>query len=393
MAATASKRHSKRALSPQAIMISGRPVAASASAKYLRNEGFSISVMRSGKDANEKILSHQPQLVIVDISVDHQSGLDLLEAAKADGSTTKFIVISADGSLERAIRAMKLGALDYLPEPFEPGRLGALMRNAMGLPEDQDMIRLSSEIDAFLGTAGNSPTLRNVCTIIEKAAYRTANACITGADSFTREICAKAIHNSGPRRNRPFITMNCAAIPRDLVESELFGHVKGAFHGAVYNRAGLATEAHGGTLFLDGISELELGTQKKLLRFAEHGTFQRVGSRVLEQVDVRLLCGSHTAPEPGARNGRLRQDLYQRLSAISLHLPPANECRKDALEIAGRFLFIASGQEQRVAERLRPEREAEERPQSWPGSARELQETLEDALARQKRDQDDRASE
>jgi DNA-binding NtrC family response regulator len=228
----------------------------------------------------------------------------------------------------------------------------------------------------FHGFIGSSLAMQGVYRIIESAASSRATVFVTGESGTGKEVCAEAIHRQSPRRDNPFVAINCGAIPKELMESEIFGHVKGAFTGAVADRDGAAARANGGTLFLDEICEMELGLQTKLLRFIQTGTFQKVGGTKLDKVDLRILCATNRDPLREVEEGRFREDLYYRLHVIPIHLPPLREREDDVLSIAQQFLLDYAAEEGKNFLRFHPDVEQVFRAYSWPGNVRQLQNVI-----------------
>jgi two-component system repressor protein LuxO len=351
-------------------------------AEQLKAAGFAVSAFEDLRSTISALAQTQAPVAIVDLSLPDETGLEILSSLKAMNAGTSLIAISKDGSLKRAITAMKLGAFDYLPEPFEPERLVAMMLEAVGETAGALPRMPENGLEGFDFERGgaSSPAMQDVCSTIEKAAGGSAAIFITGESGTGKEICAHAIHSCSARRSQPFVAMNCAAIPANLVASEIFGHAKGAFSGAVTNRPGLATEAHGGTLFLNEVCDLTPDVQAKLLRLIQNDTFQRIGNKRLEEVDVRIVCATSHDPEQEVKQGRFSEDLFQLLNAIPIALPPLRERSNDMMQIARHFLFGISAKEGRSFKPLTPDAETGLRDQNWPSGVRGLQDALQNAI-------------
>ena len=303
-------------------------------------------------------------------------GLDILKRVVSDELPAAVVVITAHGSVNNAVEAMRAGAFDFLVKPFNADRLTVTLRNALERQRLAHIVEVYKEDFAreeYFGFIGSSLLMQGVYRMIDSAAPSKATVFITGESGTGKEVCAEAIHRQSPRRERPFVALNCAAIPKDLMESEIFGHVKGAFTGAVADWDGAAAKADRGTLFLDEICEMDLGLQSKLLRFIQTGTFQKVGSTALEKVDMRFICASNRDPLVEVEEGRFREDLYYRLHVIPIGLPPLREREGDVLSIAGSFLHDFVREEGKKFERYAPETEAIMRAYQWPGNVRQLQ--------------------
>lgn len=268
---------------------------------------------------------------------------------------------------------MRDGVFDFIEKPCNADRLLFTFWNALKMRRVQNLVDASEVRQQYCGFVGSSPSMQAVYQIIGNVAVSRATVFITGESGTGKEVCAQAIHRKSPRFDKPFVTLNCAAIPKDLLESELFGHVKGAFTGAYTERQGVAAQAHGGTLFLDEIGEMDLSIQSKMLRFVQTGTFQKVGGSKLESVDVRLVCATNRDPLKEVEAGRFRADLYYRLHVIPIHLPRLADRGEDVLLIANRFLSEFSVEEGKTFIGFDSEAEAKLRAYNWPGNVRQLQ--------------------
>jgi two-component system repressor protein LuxO len=347
--------------------------------EYLKTMPVDVTSVVEGRAGLEQIVKNDPDVVLLDLNLPDMNGLELLEELKELPQDPTVVVITAMGTVNTAVEAMRAGAFDFLQKPFDAERLRVTVRNAL---EKQDLKALvktyrdSFERDNFHGFTGSSIPVQAVYRIIESAASSRASVFITGESGSGKEVCADAIHNEGIRRDKPFIALNCAAIPRELMESEIFGHVKGAFTGASGERKGAAAMADGGTLFLDEIGEMDLALQSKLLRFVQTGTFQQVGGNKIEKVDVRFICATNRDPLEMVAKGTFREDLYYRLHVIPIHLPALRECGNDVMLIAGKYLGEYAEEEGKNFKGFTPEAAYVLSRYQWPGNVRQLQNIL-----------------
>ena len=295
--------------------------------------------------------------------------------------TLSLIATSARGSLNTAVAAVKAGAIDFLPKPIGATalikRLEAEVATWDAERKQQDSSpsfgTQSDDAGHFAGFLGDSPTMRGICDQIRRMAPSRAPIFITGESGVGKEVAAEAVHAYAGSPNRPFIAINCSAIPKDLMESEIFGHVRGAFTGAGEDRAGAAELADGGTLFLDEIAEMDLALQAKLLRFAQSGAVRRIGDNMTKHVDVRFVCATNRDPQVEVDCGRFRADLFYRLHVLPIHMPPLRERPEDILPLANTFLTRFSLEEGRGFKGFEPDAEAMLLAYSWPGNIRQLQ--------------------
>lgn len=343
---------------------------------YLTPLEIDINIVGTGREAIESIAHREPDLILLDLRLPDMTGMDVLHAVKQRSPDVPVIFMTAHGSIDTAVEAMRHGAQDFLIKPCEVDRLRVTVNNAI-----RKASKLKNEADNpgnqnYQGFIGSSQTMLAVYRTIDSAASSKASIFITGESGTGKEVCAEAIHAASRRGDKPFIAINCAAIPKDLIESELFGHVKGAFTGAATDRQGAAELADGGTLFLDELCEMDLDLQTKLLRFIQTGTFQKVGSSKMKSVDVRFVCATNRDPWKEVQEGRFREDLYYRLYVIPLHLPPLRERGDDVIEIAYSLLGYMSKEEGKGFVRLAPEVVERFKQYEWPGNVRQLQNVL-----------------
>lgn len=343
---------------------------------YMAAAEYEVSMVENGKDALSALESNVPDIVLLDLRLPDMHGMDVLKIIHDRGWDCSVIIITAHGSVEAAVEAMHYGAVDFIAKPFDATRLKVTIENVIEkrqLSSMVDQYRKTFDRDSFHSFIGNSLPMQAVFRIIESAAPSKATVFVTGESGTGKELTAEALHLESDRSDKPFVAINCAAIPRDLLESEIFGHLKGAFTGAVSNREGAATRAHGGTLFLDEICELDIDLQSKLLRFIQTGTFQRVGDNKEQKVDVRFVCATNRDPLNEVKLGNFREDLYYRLNVIPIQLPPLRNREDDILLIANDMLLRISQEESKDFKRLSSGVSEFLRRYSWPGNVRELE--------------------
>ncbi|MNX09338.1 Luminescence regulatory protein LuxO [compost metagenome] len=344
--------------------------------QYLVQDGYEVLLADCGQQALAQLLASPPPVVLLDLELPDMSGMAILQQITEQQLPCSVVVITAHGSVDVAVEAMRCGAFDFLTKPFDGKRLCATARNAFKHQQLSSLVaqyRENFERSSFAGFIGASMAMQAVYRIIESAAPSKATVFITGESGTGKEVCAEAIHQCSPRRDQPFIALNCAAIPHDLMESEIFGHVKGSFTGAQGDRKGAASLADGGTLFLDEICEMDLDLQSKLLRFIQTGTLQRVGSGKVESVDVRFVCATNRDPLVEVKAGRFREDLYYRLHVIPLSLPPLRERGEDILLLARDLLLRYAKEEHKRFRDFDADAVRVLLDYPWPGNVRELQ--------------------
>ena len=350
----------------------------------LRRDGYDVELADNGEQALRKLEDTVFDLVLTDLSLGRgMSGMDVLKASKDVRSQTAVVMITAHGSEKIAVEAMQEGAEDYVPKPFDNEELRVVVSKALDrtrLQREHRLLldRVEREY-SFENLIGSGPAMREIFETIQKVAETDLSVLVRGDSGTGKELVAQALHQRSPRANRPFVCVNCAAISKELVESELFGHEKGAFTGADARRIGKFEAAHGGTIFLDEIGDMAPETQAKVLRVLQEGTLERIGGNAPLEVDVRVVAATHRDLEADVKAGRFREDLYYRLKVVEVQLPPLRERLEDVPALAERFL-------QSVAERLGREKKQIDADalthlarHTWPGNVRELQHALERA--------------
>ncbi|HUA52963.1 MAG TPA: sigma-54 dependent transcriptional regulator [Candidatus Sulfotelmatobacter sp.] len=349
-------------------------------------EGFGYrSLPAANGEAALDLLEHEDiDLVLTDLRMPAMGGLDLLSAVKRRDPNLPVVLMTAYGSVKDAVQAMKEGAFDFVVKPFEIDELAAVLGNALKLHDAlRDNQRLRAELEgrySFTNLIGSSPAFRAVIAAIGEVCESKATVLVTGESGTGKEMVARAIHFNSSRKAGPFVAINCAAIPEGLLESELFGHVKGAFTGAVANRSGRFAQAHGGTLFLDEIGDMPIATQAKILRVLQERSFEPVGSTQTREVDVRLLAATNKDLQAEVRERRFREDLYYRLNVFPIALPPLRERIEDIPALAEHFVEQIGAN---IGKRLSGFTPAAIKAMSdydWPGNIRELQNCIERSI-------------
>ncbi|HSE06602.1 MAG TPA: sigma-54 dependent transcriptional regulator [Methylomirabilota bacterium] len=346
--------------------------------------GYDVDEAGDGQEALAKAAAGLPSVVLSDLVMPKMDGLELLRALKTDVPFASVILLTGQGSIDTAVTAMKEGAYDYLTKPVDVARLRLLIPKAAergeALREVALLRRQLSQVWGMGRLVGTSPGMQEVYRLIEVAAPTTAPVLISGESGTGKELVARTLHDLSPRAKGPFVAVNCAAIPETLLESEIFGHEKGAFTGALERRPGCFELAHEGTIFLDEIAEMNPGTQAKFLRILQDGTVRRLGGRTEIKVDVRVLAATNKDPVKAIQEGTFREDLYYRLNVVSLALPPLRERRDDIPALVQAFIEEFNA---RYDKRIRSLDESVLNgliAQPWPGNVRELRNTLERAI-------------
>ena len=358
------------------LIVEDAPALAETYAEYLKTENCTVEIAGNGKAALAVLSAAPPAVLVLDVNLPDMNGIDLLREVRSRGLPVEVVIVTGQASVRLAVESMKEGALDFLTKPFTADRLRVTVRNALERGKlEQQVAAIQEEIgrDSFCNFIGHSMAMQSVYRILQNAAASKATVFVTGESGTGKELCADALHKLGRRRDKPFVAINCAAIPRDLLESEVFGHVKGAFTGASADRAGAARQANGGTLFLDEICEMDLGLQAKMLRFLQTGTVQRVGEDKPTPVDVRIVCATNRNPQAEVDAGRFREDLFYRLHVVPIDLPPLRERDDDVLVIAREFLRQYAAEDEKRFIGFAPAAEAAMLAYAWPGNVRELQ--------------------
>lgn len=349
---------------------------------YLENTDYELVAVETLAAAHAALAAYSPDIVLLDIELPDGNGMDFLAETTSVAVPPKVVVMTAHGTSDMAVEAIQKGAFDFLTKPFDAARLKVTVDNAAEqLQLGKRAAELASlERDHYCNFIGKSLAMQSVYKTIDSLAASDATGFIVGESGTGKELAAEAIHEESDRRDKQIIAINCGAIPAELMESELFGHVKGSFTGASANREGAASVANGGTLFLDEICEMSLELQKKLLRFIQTGTFRKVGSNTLETVDVRFVCATNRDPLVEVREGRFREDLFYRLHVIPVRMPPLRERDGDVLMIAQHFLQEFCDAEEKTFEGFAPEAAEAIKRYPWPGNVRQLQNAMQQVV-------------
>jgi len=364
------------------------PNALAGLAELISGWGYHTETARDGQEAWEKALKWDPAIVVTDLKMPRMDGMGLLtklaEGGEGLNSNMSVVVLTAMGSIQLAVEAMKIGAYDFLQKPVDATRLKTILANASRQRETAiqlEVARRRLRESGVLGSlVGSSRQMKEIFGIIEQIAPSNVPVLITGESGTGKELVARTLHDLSPRKGRPFVAVNCAAIPETLIESEIFGHERGAFTGAMERRAGCFELASGGTLLLDEIGEMPSGTQAKLLRVLEERKFRRLGARNEQDTDVRVLAATNRDPKNAVAEGHLRNDLYYRLNVFNIHMPPLRDHLDDlppmveamVLEMNQKHGRKVSGVAASMLDRLMAH--------GWPGNARELRNTIERAV-------------
>jgi DNA-binding NtrC family response regulator len=353
-------------------------------AELVSRWGYQTETACDGLEALDKVVAWSPTIVVTDLKMPRMGGMELIERLESQPQTMAVIVVTAQGTIDSAVQAMRMGAYDYITKPIDFNRLRTILQNASERHEDKvekEVMRRKLRDAGSLGSlVGSSRKMQEIFRLIEMVAPSTASVLITGASGTGKELVARTIHELSPRRSKPFIAINCAAIPETLIESEIFGHEKGAFTGALERRTGCFELAEGGTLLLDEIGEMPVATQAKLLRVLEDRKLRRLGSKVETTVDVRVLAATNKVPEDAVAKGELRNDLYYRLNVFNIHMPLLREHKEDLQELAQSLLSEMSQKHGRKVATISDAVLHAFQNYSWPGNVRELRNTLERAV-------------
>ena len=345
----------------------------------LQAAGFQVETAETGAEAMEIFRTSAPDMAVMDLMLPDRDGLELLHDIQRLAPETPMVVVTAHGSIDRAVEAMRAGAHEFLVKPVDRDRLIEAVAAAMGtLATSSATPRSEREgLPPFIGT---SQPMQETYRLIRSVARSMATVFVTGESGTGKELCAEAVHRLSARRDKPFIALNCGAIPGDLLESEVFGHLKGSFTGAIADKKGAAAAADGGTLFLDEICEMDLNLQTKLLRFVQSSIITPVGASRARQVDMRIVCATNRDPEEEVRAGRFREDLFYRLHVVPIHMPPLRARGEDVAELARTLLERMATEECSTLRRIDPAVIALFRTLPWPGNVRQMINVLRNAL-------------
>jgi DNA-binding NtrC family response regulator len=346
--------------------------------------GYRTETAIDGLDALDKLGQFTPGIVVTDLKMPRMDGMELLQRLAQESQPVAVIVLTAQGNVDTAVQAMKIGAYDFIEKPVNPTRLRTILQNAVrqrGMEVELEAARRKLRDTGVLGPlVGASRKMQEVFRLVEMVAPSTASVLITGESGTGKELVARTIHQQSTRKDKPFVAINCAAIPETLIESEIFGHEKGAFTGALERRVGCFELAEGGSLLLDEIGEMPIGTQAKLLRVLEDRKLRRLGSKVETSVDVRVIAATNKVPEEAVARGELRNDLYYRLNVFSLHMPPLREHKEDLADLVKTLIAEIDAKHGRSVAMVSEAVMNIFHNHSWPGNVRELRNVIERAI-------------
>ena len=370
------------------LIVEDEPHALTGLAELIRGWGYRTETARDGMEGWDKALAWNPAIVVTDLKMPRLDGIGLLTKLTEEGSglsaNLAVVVLTAMGSIQLAVDAMKLGAYDFLQKPVDSTRLRTILANATRQRETEielEVARRRLRETGVLGSmVGRSKVMREIFALIEQIAPSNVSVLITGESGTGKELVARTLHDLSPRKAKPFVAVNCAAIPETLIESEVFGHEKGAFTGAVERRAGCFELAQGGTLLLDEIAEMPAATQAKLLRVIEERKLRKLGARTEQDVDVRVLAATNRDPGQAVDEGHLRADLFYRLNVFNINLPPLREHLEDLAPMAEAMLEQMNQKHGRKVSGVANSILDRMMAHSWPGNARELRNTVERAV-------------
>lgn len=344
--------------------------------KLLEKEGILVTHAKSTAEGRTHMAASSFDAFVLDLMLPDGSGLELLNEAQTKSAKSRCIVVTSDGSINRAVNAMRSGAFDFLVKPVAETVFVNAVKNALTFDEPEAAIETKTQGRDFHAFVGESLAMQKVYERLEYVGGSNAPVFITGESGTGKELAALALHRIGKRRDRPFIALNCGAIPAELLESEVFGHVAGAFTGAALDQRGAARAADGGTLFLDEICELPPALQTKLLRFLQTGTVTPVGGSEPIPVDARIVCATNRDPFEELATGRLREDLFYRIHVVPLHLPPLRERGGDILRLAKYFLARFALEERKHLHQFSTKAVEKMLTMRWPGNVRQLENTI-----------------
>jgi DNA-binding NtrC family response regulator len=370
------------------LIVEDEPHALMGLAELISGWGYLAETARDGIEGWEKAQAWDPAIVVTDLKMPRLDGIGLLQKLTGEGSglnaNLAVVVLTAMGSIQLAVDAMKMGAYDFLQKPVDATRLRTILANATRQREtviELEIARRRLRETGVLGSmVGSSRAMREIFGLIEQIAPSNVSVLITGESGTGKELVARTLHDLSPRKPRPFVAVNCAAIPETLIESEIFGHEKGAFTGAAERRAGCFELAAGGTLLLDEIGEMPSGTQAKLLRVLEERKLRRLGARTEQDVDVRVLAATNRDPGEAVAEGQLRPDLYYRLNVFNIHLPPLRDHMEDLPALTEAMLLQMNQKHGRRVSGVAPSMLDRLMAYNWPGNARELRNMIERAV-------------
>jgi two-component system, NtrC family, nitrogen regulation response regulator NtrX len=366
---------------PSILIVDDEPGVRTALGGVLRDEGYNVDTVDSGEACLERVVTHAYDVVLLDVWMPGIDGLETLQRLRERRVDAEVVVISGHGNVESAVRAIKLGAFDFVEKPLSLDKAVLVVRHALRQraleAENRD---LRAQVDRRHTLIGDSPVMQHLREQVLLAAPTNGRVLVLGENGTGKEVVARTLHAHSRRRTAPFVDVNCAAIPEELIESELFGHSRGAFTGAVADRRGRFEHAHGGTIFLDEIGDMSLKTQAKVLRALQEQVIQPVGGTAMIKVDVRVVAATNKDLQDEIRAGRFREDLYFRLNVVPIFVPPLRDRIEDVPRLAEHFMATLAGEYGRRIKRFAPEAMLRLQQHAWPGNVRELHNVVERLL-------------
>jgi DNA-binding NtrC family response regulator len=366
------------------LIVEDEPNARSGLAELVSGWGYRADTARDGAEGLERAQTWDPAIIVTDLKMPRMDGLQLIERLRESGNQVVIVVVTAQGSIDSAVDAMKLGAYDFVQKPIDPTRLKTILNNASrqrATERELEVTRRKLRETGVLGPlVGASEVMQRTFALIEQVAPSNVSVLITGESGTGKELVARTLHQLSPRSSKPFVAVNCAAIPETLIESEIFGHEKGAFTGAVERRAGCFELAEEGTLLLDEIGEMPIATQAKLLRVLEDHKLRRLGSKTESAINVRVLAATNKDPNTAVADGHLRGDLYYRLNVFNIHMPPLRDHKEDIPQIVDSIMMDMNARHGRKATGVSRTLMDKLLEYNWPGNVRELRNTVERAV-------------
>jgi two-component system nitrogen regulation response regulator NtrX len=368
-------------MSRRVLIVDDEPGVRGALGQLLEFEGYEVRGVPTAVDGLQEYERWHPHLVFLDVKMAGIDGIEALKAIRAADPAAIVVMISGHATIQTAVEATQLGAYDILEKPLDTDRILVTLRNALQhLDLSEENTRLKETIQSRYEIVGRSYAIRSVIDKIDKVAATPARVLITGENGTGKELVARAVHTQSPRKAEAFVEVNCAAIPGELIESELFGHIKGSFTGAIADRAGKFEQANGGTIFLDEVGDMSLAAQAKVLRVLQDGVVTRIGGSKTTSVDVRVLSATNKALEDEIAAGHFREDLFYRLNVVPIHVPPLRERREDIPSLVAHFVDILTKREGVPPKSITPEAVRRLQELEWPGNVRELRNTIERLL-------------
>jgi two-component system nitrogen regulation response regulator NtrX len=360
------------------LVVDDEPGVRSSVAGVLRDEGFEVEAVGTGEECLDRVAQRSYDVIVLDIWLPGIDGLTTLQRLGERRVDAQVVIVSGHGNIESAVRAIKMGAFDFIEKPLSLEKTVLVVRNALRQRDlEVENRALRARVDRHETMVGDSAVMRHLREQVAIAAPTNGRVLILGENGTGKELVARTIHHQSRRRGGPFVEVNCAAIPEELIESELFGHVRGAFTGSVADRPGRFEQANGGTIFLDEIGDMSLKTQAKVLRVLQEQVMERVGGTQRIKVDVRVLAATNKDLPAEIRDGRFREDLYFRLNVIPIFVPPLRDRPEDIPALADHFTALMAAEYGRRPKRLAPEAVARLQQYHWPGNVRELRNTIE----------------